>query len=171
MRRSVVPSGARPRLVCSTIASGVDHATQRRVCPSQYTGLNQSSLNRLTANRGISVPQQPRAGSSPTTSSCGNRSTAGLRRVQYLMNGRQVAQQPLMLSACVTVTSNGLNLTIRGVAQSGSAPGSGPGGRRFESSRPDHHSTLFDRLVSRIASVLFRYRTPGYHRVGLPSPK
>ena len=29
---------------------------------------------------------------------------------------------------------------IRGVAQSGSAPGSGPGGRRFESSRPDHSS-------------------------------
>ena len=28
--------------------------------------------------------------------------------------------------------------SIRGVAQSGSAPGSGPGGRRFESSRPDH---------------------------------
>jgi hypothetical protein len=27
---------------------------------------------------------------------------------------------------------------VRGVAQSGSAPGSGPGGRRFESSRPDH---------------------------------
>jgi hypothetical protein len=26
---------------------------------------------------------------------------------------------------------------VRGVAQSGSAPGSGPGGRRFESSRPD----------------------------------
>jgi hypothetical protein len=28
--------------------------------------------------------------------------------------------------------------SVRGVAQSGSAPGSGPGGRRFESSRPDH---------------------------------
>ncbi len=29
---------------------------------------------------------------------------------------------------------------VRGVAQSGSAPGSGPGGRRFKSSRPDHQS-------------------------------
>src|SRR5260370_4034583 len=28
--------------------------------------------------------------------------------------------------------------TRRGVAQPGSAPGSGPGGRRFKSSRPDH---------------------------------
>ena len=27
---------------------------------------------------------------------------------------------------------------MRGVAQSGSVPGLGPGGRRFESSRPDH---------------------------------
>jgi hypothetical protein len=27
---------------------------------------------------------------------------------------------------------------LRGVAQSGSAPGLGPGGRRFESSLPDH---------------------------------
>ena len=31
-------------------------------------------------------------------------------------------------------------INVRGVAQSGSAPGSGPGGRRFESSRPDHSS-------------------------------
>jgi hypothetical protein len=31
----------------------------------------------------------------------------------------------------------------RGVAQPGSAPGSGPGGRRFKSSRPDHFSRLF----------------------------
>jgi hypothetical protein len=31
---------------------------------------------------------------------------------------------------------------VRGVAQSGSAPGSGPGGRRFESSRPDHLKSM-----------------------------
>ena len=31
-----------------------------------------------------------------------------------------------------------LDWCIRGVAQPGRAPGSGPGGRRFESSRPDH---------------------------------
>ena len=30
------------------------------------------------------------------------------------------------------------NVVSRGVAQPGSAPGSGPGGRRFKSSRPDH---------------------------------
>ena len=30
----------------------------------------------------------------------------------------------------------------RGVAQSGSAPGLGPGGRRFESCRPDRVETL-----------------------------
>ena len=32
-----------------------------------------------------------------------------------------------------------LQLKIRGVAQPGRAPGSGPGGRRFESSRPDQY--------------------------------
>ncbi len=31
----------------------------------------------------------------------------------------------------------------RGVAQSGSAPGLGPGGRRFESSRPDQFFPTF----------------------------
>ena len=31
---------------------------------------------------------------------------------------------------------------LRGVAQPGSAPGLGPGGRRFESCRPDNSSTL-----------------------------
>ena len=31
---------------------------------------------------------------------------------------------------------------VRGVAQSGSAPGSGPGGRRFKSSRPDHLKSM-----------------------------
>ncbi len=31
----------------------------------------------------------------------------------------------------------------RGVAQSGSAPGLGPGGRRFESCRPDKQKRLF----------------------------
>jgi hypothetical protein len=36
--------------------------------------------------------------------------------------------------------AGGYSASIRGVAQSGSAPGSGPGGRRFESSRPDHSS-------------------------------
>ena len=31
----------------------------------------------------------------------------------------------------------------RGVAQSGSAPGLGPGGRRFESCRPDTEEEVF----------------------------
>lgn len=34
------------------------------------------------------------------------------------------------------------NLKKRGVAQSGSAPGLGPGGRRFESCRPDKDEAL-----------------------------
>ena len=45
-------------------------------------------------------------------------------------------------------------ITIRGVAQSGSAPGSGPGGRRFESSRPDHSSK---RALLKIMSKGFLY--------------
>ena len=36
---------------------------------------------------------------------------------------------------------------IRGVAQSGSAPAWGVGGRRFESSRPDHIKRIFDRSI------------------------
>mgnify|MGYP007113600788 CR=1 FL=1 len=32
------------------------------------------------------------------------------------------------------------NQVLRGVAQFGSAPGLGPGGRRFESCRPDHET-------------------------------
>jgi hypothetical protein len=36
----------------------------------------------------------------------------------------------------MTVRLDGLR---RGVAQPGRAPGSGPGGRRFKSSLPDHH--------------------------------
>ncbi len=40
------------------------------------------------------------------------------------------------------LTSSEVSRQVRGVAQSGSAPGSGPGGRRFESSRPDHSSGL-----------------------------
>jgi hypothetical protein len=47
-----------------------------------------------------------------------------------------------------------LGITIRGVAQSGSAPGSGPGGRRFESSRPDHSS---ERALLAIMSKGFLY--------------
>src|SRR6185312_9369308 len=46
---------------------------------------------------------------------------------------------------------------IRGVAQSGSAPGSGPGGRRFESSRPDHSSN----------SALLKIRSKGYLYAGV----
>ena len=37
---------------------------------------------------------------------------------------------------------NLLKTLSRGVAQSGSAPGLGPGGRRFESSLPDHLVTI-----------------------------
>src|SRR6202046_1248130 len=42
-----------------------------------------------------------------------------------------------MVLSCV-VKPQPLHYKIRGVAQPGRAPGSGPGGRRFESSRPDH---------------------------------
>ena len=37
-----------------------------------------------------------------------------------------------------------LSVRSRGVAQPGRAPGSGPGGRRFESSRPDHFPAVPD---------------------------
>ncbi len=35
-----------------------------------------------------------------------------------------------------------LDFTLRGVAQLASAPGLGPGGRRFESFHPDHNKNL-----------------------------
>jgi hypothetical protein len=45
---------------------------------------------------------------------------------------------------------------VRGVAQSGSAPGSGPGGRRFESSRPDH----FKPLAGLFKSINYNFKRP-----------
>ncbi len=48
-----------------------------------------------------------------------------------------------MRATCVTALQPTEHSCIRGVAQPGRAPGSGPGGRRFESSRPDHLSDLY----------------------------
>ena len=41
------------------------------------------------------------------------------------------------------------DFTRRGVAQPGRAPGSGPGGRRFKSSLPDHSFQFFTRTTHR----------------------
>lgn len=43
---------------------------------------------------------------------------------------------------------------LRGVAQSGSAPGLGPGGRRFESCRPDVNKAY---IISDICLICFMY--------------
>ncbi len=42
-----------------------------------------------------------------------------------------------------------MNITnfFRGVAQPGSAPGLGPGGRRFESFLPDHYLIFFFKII------------------------
>ena len=47
------------------------------------------------------------------------------------------------------------NKFFRGVAQPGSAPGLGPGGRRFESFLPDHFSAIF--YSCKILLLNFRY--------------
>jgi hypothetical protein len=53
--------------------------------------------------------------------------------VIYLKTARVLTRKSLrLLPSAQTV------LTCRGVAQPGRAPGSGPGGRRFKSSLPDH---------------------------------
>ena len=57
--------------------------------------------------------------------------------------------------------SAGIHLCVRGVAQSGSAPGSGPGGRRFESCRPDH--SIYSNLGMFIAECTVS--APGYDLV------
>src|SRR3954468_9540498 len=49
-----------------------------------------------------------------------------------------VAQEPSKLLGRVRFPSPASDDDIRGVAQSGSAPGWGPGGRRFKSCLPDH---------------------------------
>jgi hypothetical protein len=55
----------------------------------------------------------------------------------------------------------------RGVAQPGRAPGSGPGGRRFKSSLPDHFFVLLARLKSSAPDMLadsdFAGATNGEH--------
>ena len=58
---------------------------------------------------------------------------------EHFMDGRQVAwsHAPDGIELCRD-DRNPLHWKIRGVAQPGRAPGSGPGGRWFESTRPDH---------------------------------
>ena len=58
--------------------------------------------------------------------------------------------------------SDALCTAGRSVAQSGSAPGLGPGGRRFESYRSDHHSTfLVDPRSIRVESIFCRFSEGG----------
>ena len=47
------------------------------------------------------------------------------------------------LVVTIIICTFALAIEKRGVAQSGSAPGLGPGGRRFESCRPDKQKRLF----------------------------
>ena len=63
---------------------------------------------------------------------------AGLHTVWYSCRstGAGCAGSPRL--ACRSSGRGGSERPCRGVAQPGSAPGSGPGGRRFKSSRPDH---------------------------------
>src|ERR1035437_5779262 len=54
---------------------------------------------------------------------------------------------------------------VRGVAQPGRAPGSGPGGRRFKSSLPDHIIQAFtDSLRTRESTLWFWPRCLGAER-------
>lgn len=46
----------------------------------------------------------------------------------------------------------------RGVAQPGSAPGLGPGGRRFESCRPDATKKILTVVCGEDFFVLFQFR-------------
>src|SRR3954469_7409396 len=68
-----------------------------------------------------------------------------------------VAQEPSKLLGRVRFPSPASGDDIRGVAQSGSAPGWGPGGRRFKSCLPDYgkalHSGAFPRSWMRPLST------------------
>ena len=54
-------------------------------------------------------------------------------------------------AACHPAKAAAKGRRSRGVAQAGSAPGLGPGGRRFESCLPDHHEILGSSLVANMA--------------------
>ena len=56
---------------------------------------------------------------------------------------------------------------VRDVAQLGRAPGLGPGGRRFESCRPDYITQVIDRGVAQLARASGSY--PGGR--GFDSPR
>src|SRR3954470_1611492 len=63
-----------------------------------------------------------------------------------------VAQEPSKLLGRVRFPSPAWDDDIRGVAQSGSAPGWGPGGRRFKSCLPDLTKALLTRGFSRLSA-------------------
>src|SRR3954471_14225253 len=72
-----------------------------------------------------------------------------------------VAQEPSKLLGRVRFPSPASGDDIRGVAQSGSAPGWGPGGRRFKSCLPDLRKALQSGAFRR--SGVTRSRTAGVH--------
>jgi hypothetical protein len=51
-------------------------------------------------------------------------------------------EQTRILERFSIVVARGIRASCRGVAQPGRAPGSGPGGRRFKSSLPDHFKSV-----------------------------
>src|SRR6185437_8050980 len=65
---------------------------------------------------------------------------------------------------CRTLNKFGYNGSCRGVAQPGSAPALGAGGRRFKSSRPDQfHLSTFPKL-ERSGRYKFRFRKEHFAR-------
>src|SRR5512146_873894 len=69
-----------------------------------------------------------------------------------------------IIKLCPALTyARNVPFSCRGVAQPGRAPGSGPGGRRFKSSLPDHSS---ERVES--TPELARALADGIERLGLP---
>jgi hypothetical protein len=85
-------------------------------------------------------PKRQTHSSAKTHSSANSRGIAPRRRylLNYTSRYSDPASPPALEFHGTPYSSTSHRSNIRGVAQSGSAPGSGPGGRRFESSRPDH---------------------------------
>ena len=131
------------RSLASTAAVSASPATRHTILAQIHHSLIASALNprRNAAGRRRSPVPAHRAAQSLLNCLCRHCGPVGLPAHGLHPTHRHPLRRGFLHWATRRVAlgiTSGSWQHVRGVAQSGSAPGSGPGGRRFESSRPDH---------------------------------